>query len=374
MKILSFLSLILCSAIFSCEGINYTTHSWGYTDTLLRTQSIHILEIDPTYFDLKPVKALDSGLGRESVLSIARRHKAKAAINAGFFSIGKLLDGRACGTLKIDNWYALPFKPRGCIGWSKNLSDIHFDRLSATVECFYKSHSISITGLNKDRKEGEAIVFTPNFHRTTLTYPDGEEVIVRNNEITDIRSFCGSSNIPHDGFVLSLQKNHPLFGTFEIGEHLEYKVNIQTAGGYSDPEIWKNLDFIVGGTPLLIYNGINVDDFSFEQTLKTFISKRHARTAIGILPNNHVVFVVVDKPTPLDGMTICELQNFMSSIGCRYALNLDGGGSSTLVFEDTTKNTPHGDEDEDNGKKVIRRVSDAILVISKPQDDDHSNN
>ena len=106
-------------------------------------------------------------------------------------------------------------------------------------------------------------------------------------------------------------------------------------------------------------------EFSSELAIPTFITKRHARTAIGILPNGHWLFVVVDKINSLDGMTIKELTEFMYSMGCTYALNLDGGGSSTLVYEREVKNSPQGDEDEGNGLSPIRRVSDAMAIISK---------
>ncbi len=51
----------------------------------------------------------------------------------------------------------------------------------------------------------------------------------------------------------------------------------------------------------------------------------------------------------------------MKQEGCAYAINLDGGGSSTLWIEGKTINKTTGDEDLDNGLQVIRAVSDAII-------------
>lgn len=64
-------------------------------------------------------------------------------------------------------------------------------------------------------------------------------------------------------------------------------------------------------------------------------------------------------------MTMDELAGFMADPGCRKALNLDGGGSSTMVIEGKVTNVPFGDEDESPGKRVERRVSDAILIFEK---------
>ncbi len=60
-----------------------------------------------------------------------------------------------------------------------------------------------------------------------------------------------------------------------------------------------------------------------------------------------------------------ELAGLMADLGCVDALNLDGGGSSTMVFEGVLKNSPHGDEDEGAGQSMVRRVSDALIIVPK---------
>lgn len=343
----------IISLLFSSEGIDYLCiNSW--------IQSIHILEVDPSLYEIKPIKAVDNGIGRESVLSIAERYQAKAAVNGGFFSIGGVLDGKACGALKINNWYALPFKPRGCIGWSSKTQEPIFDRLMVSICCHCDLRSFILDGLNTVRKEGEAILFNSAFNRTTLTYPDGEDLIIRNNIVEEIVS--GSSLIPTDGYVLSIQRNHPLYGMISVGMNIAFDIQVESQ--ISSKE-WSDLDYIVGGTPLLIHHRNKIFDFEAELTRPVFITNRYARTAVGVLPSGHWIFVVVDKTGLFDGMTIYELADFMEKLGCINALNLDGGGSSTIIYDHVLKNSPHGDEDEDLNQKNIRRVSDAIVITAK---------
>ncbi len=344
--------------LFSAPGLEYT----HLED--LDHQSIHIVEIDPLQYEIKPIKALDNGIGRESVLSISTRYGALASINGGFFSIGGTFDGKACGALKIYDWYAFPLKPRACIGWTSNHPHPVMDRLlvSATVES--DLGSIVLDGLNRARKEGEIILFTPCFHRTTLTNPDGEEIVVVDGVIQAIVK-GGSTPIPGNGFVLSIQEKHSLMDRFAVGMPLAAITRISPLIGSVSPEDWSRLDYIVGGVPLLLYDGSKIVDFESEQTLSTFLSRRHSRTAIGILPNGNWIFVVVDKTDVFDGMTMYELSDLMVQLGCVHALNLDGGGSSTMVYEGAIKNSPHGDEDEGAGKSMVRRVSDAIVVVPK---------
>ena len=83
------------------------------------------------------------------------------------------------------------------------------------------------------------------------------------------------------------------------------------------------------------------------------------RTAIGILGENHYVFVVSDGRTPdSQGLSLYALAEFMRSLGVTTAYNLDGGGSSTLYFNGQVVNQP-----TTNGKKIQERsVSDIVCI------------
>lgn len=348
--------------LFSNDGLKYSSITISH---YLYNQYIHLIEIDPDLYEIKAVKAIDNGIGRESVISIANRYGAIAAINGGFFTIGTTLDGKACGALKIYDWYALPLKPRGCIGWSIQNKRPIFDRLLMSIECNYENRLFLIDGLNRSRETGEVVLFNSLFNKSTLTNLDGEELIIENDIITDIKRNKGSSIIPMSGYVISIQKEHPLFSHFQIGSLITFKLNIFSQANYTTSEEWEGCDYIVGGTPILIKDYTKILDFSSELTIPTFIREKHARTAVGVLPNGHWLFVVVDKVGMFDGMTMDELANFMSFLNCSDALNLDGGGSSTMVYDGEIKNSPHGDEEEGKGQRVVRRVSDAIIVIPK---------
>jgi len=83
------------------------------------------------------------------------------------------------------------------------------------------------------------------------------------------------------------------------------------------------------------------------------------RTAIGIIDELHYVLVVSDGRTKAsEGLTLYELAEFMQSLGTKVAYNLDGGGSSTMVFNGKIINNP-----TTNGKSIQERsVSDIVYV------------
>ena len=85
------------------------------------------------------------------------------------------------------------------------------------------------------------------------------------------------------------------------------------------------------------------------------------RTAIGTVAKNHYLFVVSDGRTSESaGLSLYELANFMKSLGATYVYNLDGGGSSTMVFQGEVVNNP-----TTNGNKISERAVSDILYIGK---------
>ena len=83
------------------------------------------------------------------------------------------------------------------------------------------------------------------------------------------------------------------------------------------------------------------------------------RTAIGIIDELHYVFVVSDGRTDESrGLSLFELAEFMASLDVEIAYNLDGGGSSTMVFNGKVINNPTS-----SGKSMKERsVSDIVYI------------
>lgn len=116
-------------------------------------------------------------------------------------------------------------------------------------------------------------------------------------------------------------------------------------------------DILVSG-PLLIHKG----ELTSPQRIP-FNLNRHPRTAIGINGKGHFLLVTVDgRHAEAAGMNMWELQALMQSLGCTDALNLDGGGSTTMYIRGKgIVNYPSDNRSFDHEGE--RRVSNAILVM-----------
>jgi exopolysaccharide biosynthesis protein len=90
-----------------------------------------------------------------------------------------------------------------------------------------------------------------------------------------------------------------------------------------------------------------------------FVTKRHPRTCL-CTNNESLLFIAIDgRSEEAEGMNLFEVQKFLQDIGCVDAINLDGGGSTTMwVKGKGVVNSP-------SDKTGERPVSDALIIITK---------
>ncbi len=322
--------------------------------------SLHIALVDPRFVAIEAETARGLAIGRQTVASIARREQALLAVNGGFFRIGGAYDGDPAGILKIgDHWLSEPRHARGALGWRDRGRDAVIGRVGMEWATTIAGRRYSVDGVNRQRGAAEVLLYTPAFSPSTLTPPGGVELIVDGTGYVAAVSSQGNAPIPLSGFVVS-------FGSRREAEDLRETVGSRALVSYDfvtperdgpSSEDWERMDYIVGGTPILIRRGELVGDYSPEGVRTDFVEGRHPRTAVGIRRDGKWVLVVADgrRPDFSIGMTLPELAELMLSLGCVEALNLDGGGSSTFYLHGQVLNLPSDLTGE-------RPVSDAILV------------
>jgi exopolysaccharide biosynthesis protein len=348
-------------------GIEYgqTTSGHASKDELTGPWFINVLRIDLKRASLKIVHALDEGVGLETVSSLAARYRAPAATNGGYFRISGTYRGEPIGLLVLDrSLISEPHNERADFGLidSGDKTDVIFGHLRFTGEISVGSAQHSVQGLNRPLSPDELIVFTPRFHRTTLTNPDGIEVVVRKNRVNTFNDLKGSSEIPSDGYVISAVgsardwvKTHVRKGA-RIS--FSWQLNAIEPGDNAD---WMRAYSMLGGGPQLIKSGKIAITDKQEKMTPGFATDRHPRTAIAKLESGQVLLVTVDgrQPGVSAGMTLEMLAEVLLEFGAIDAMNLDGGGSTTMVIHNRIVNRPSDQTGE-------RPVSDAILVFPKP--------
>ena len=332
--------------------------------------AVHLLKLDPDRVRIDSALSHARVMEAEPVEAIARREQAIAAINAGFFNIN---NGEPTGVLKIAGELVSDSSlMRGIVAivtGEAGRQALHFDQasvrmaLSTVIEG--REMTREIDGVDTTRARGRLMLYTPSYHPDTDTAPRGIEWVLAGSplQVTEIRRDAGRTPIPRGGAVLSyggLDPPEPL-SWLEAGSPVRLAAHWQTAHD-RDSTIVERAEHIVNGAGLLRRDGRTPDNWHTTERLEreTFTDVRHPRTLIGVDRHGAVWLGAIDgrQPDYSVGMTFADLLRLCERLDLRDALNLDGGGSTTMVVKGTIVNRP-------SDVSGPRPVSDAIVVKSK---------
>jgi len=304
----------------------------------------------------------------ETVPDMAARANALAAINAGFFVVK---NGDPAGVLEVrDELVSDTPLTRGAVGIIRRPGTplaLVFDRLSAAVTLRYTidggAISQDIDGIDTTRARGKLMLYTPRFGPDSDMADTGVEWQLAGSplRVLERRPNAGRTLIPADGVVLSFGGTVLPTGLERLdkGQEVAIEPHFRTLLG-TLPDQWIDAQDIVGGAGLLIFRGRMMTDWTDEQLRAGFNTERHPRTMIGTSKNSTIWLVTIDGRTPAIslGMSFTEMQHLAKELNLVNALNLDGGGSTTMVVKGTIVNHP-------SDAAGPRKVSDALVVTAR---------
>lgn len=294
-----------------------------------RPVRINVVEVDMKLakdLELTPALSSDSTLkSRRTITTIAKNNNAIVALNGTYF---KPQTGVPLGTLMINQkMYTGPIYDRVAMGIFDDSFDIARIQLDATVKGSGKT--IKVNNINQPRMlSTHVLVYTPEWGKYSPAAPKyGVGLQVIDNKIT--KASANAIEIPENGYVISGPKSI----LYNLLDKKDVDLSIKT-----NPD-WDGVKHIISGGPYLVKNGEVFVDMT-AQRLQA-IGGRNPRSAIGYTKDNNFIFVAVDgREGSSIGMTLMELANFMQSIGCVGAINLDGGGSTVMYVNGRVVNKP----------------------------------
>jgi hypothetical protein len=183
--------------------------------------------------------------------------------------------------------------------------------------------ALELSGVNTFRLPADGIgLFTPLWGEYTRAESvagaeETAEVTIVNGIVADVSDNVGSGAIDEDTLVL-------VGGDAGAKALLDLEVGEQVDVRYAPRSDVGEIAAAVGGSHVLVRDGVPQ---SFTDAAV------HPRTAVGISEDGSEVFLVVvdGRQAHARGMSLTELGEFMHGLGAHEALNVDGGGSSTLV-------------------------------------------
>jgi hypothetical protein len=364
------------SAVEVAPGVQWTT--------IVREagpQRINVLELDPAVVG----GVLSNGriARRERVSTMARRSGAMAGVNGGYFGPsgdpvgvlaidGQLLsepvDGRSALLVDAGRATVAPLRFRGAVTINGVMRLIDgLDRTRGLVPaCGGRGGDLPTVRPNAAltcTDASELVLLSPSYGARPPR-EGGVEAVLRDGMVARVRG-PGTGPVPRDGLLLTGTGDAARFLRNAALPRSRAEVELRlTASG--QPWDLAQQTLMVGGGPRLLRGGrvtvtAKAEGFAPPQApafFGTFVAARQPRTLAGVRTDGTVLLVTVDgrRPGWSAGMTLREAARLMRSLGAHDALNLDGGGSSTMTVRGEVVNRPSDRAGE-------RAVSDGVYAL-----------
>lgn len=331
--------------------------------------AVSLLRLDPAKVRLASALSNDEVLDTEPVADIAARHHALAAVNGGFFN---RTNGEPLGLLKVEGELVSDSTAiKGAViirGPADGPPPVVFDQLAAKMTMTFtadgRTWTVPIDGVDTTRERGRLMLYTPSYHADTDTAPTGTEWVLDGRPLTvvAVRPGVGRSPIPRTGAVLSFGGTTlpAALGVLANDVVVTLSTGWRSVNGLPASLLDAATD-VVGGAGLLRRAGVAASDWKAEGlAADSFTSVRNPRTIVGADAHGQIWLAAVDgrEPEYSIGMNFADLERLCDRLQMTDALNLDGGGSTTMVARGVVVNRP-------SDPAGPRPVGDALIVTSR---------
>lgn len=324
---------------------------------------VRVLTIDPKKRATIDIATAGPAIGSyQQTSDIAKAHSALAAIN-GDFSIDP---GRPLHPLAEDGTLRQLGLQNGAsfaISQDEQHEYIDTQKVNVNGRNLTKGRNFNVTGWNTGDPMGNQIVaYTPYGGGAEHPHPGTCSVKLRPSaklhwgkrgvgvyrDYRVAKQGCGAAVSTTRGTVV-LSSRTSGTGASQL-RRMKKRQLIRLTWSFG----WAGVMDSVGGMPMLVKKGKNVAPGS----CSSYFCSRNPRTAIGVKKDGTILLVVVDGRSHSSvGMTLNAFGSYMVSLGAEYAVNLDGGGGSTMwTRADGVVNDPSDYSGE-------RRVTNAVLVL-----------
>ncbi|MFA3782207.1 phosphodiester glycosidase family protein [Melioribacteraceae bacterium 4301-Me] len=350
-------------------------HIFDKKDTL----SIHVvsLNLKNNSYTVVAVKGNDTLLGRETTSSMVKRinrnHKVIAAINSDFFKIkyggepenNLVINGEfAKGTKITDSDYDTFDNVHYQFAITKNNKPF-IERFQFEGKIITKSGmEFKINRVNSQTDSNTITLYNHYQGYATPSNNKWKNLEIRLTKLTTNGDtlLCKVTGNWHFGNTKINRNNYILSTNFKMAD----KVNSVIHHGDTLQILLKLIPDLgkiftaTGGWGRIVYNGKNVADSTdiFEGTFPKFSVTKHPRTGIGFSKDSTTIylFTVDGRQESSSGVSLKQFADIMIKEGVYQGLNLDGGGSTTMVINNKVVNKP-----SDKGGERPVGVSIAII-------------
>lgn len=362
------------ASTLAAENTSRTNRAFSYTNDKIPEGpwSVHLVKIDRQNPDYElhttlgagqitgmttlteQVKALPPALGRPM-----------AAINGDFYLTSpRAYNGDPQGLQILDGELVSgPVADYPCF-WIDAQGRPQTGIVQPVFRVTWKHGTTTVFGLNEERHDDGATLYTPRMGPSTGTKNGGREIILEaaDTSVTNaflplrpgvkvrakVRAIRDAGDTPLTPGIMVISLGPRLLvdaPVVDVGDIIELSTS-------TVPDL-EGCQTALGGGPRLVMDGKPVGGWRNPH-------QRHPRTALG-WNKDHLWLMLVDgrQPGLSVGMSFTEMADYFIKLGCTHALNLDGGGSASMWLLGQTVSSPS------EGKE--RPVANGLVLIKKPK-------
>jgi exopolysaccharide biosynthesis protein len=324
--------------------------------TLDFTVTSLLVDLRQPSVSMRPIWSSPSGMfGTSTLKTMAQQWQAAAAINGGFFNRDRKLP---VGPIKYNNqWMAGPVLQRGVVAWNDDGS-ILMDRLVFSEELTTSNQdTIKLSHLNSGYVQQGVARYTANWGESYTTLTDNEVLIVVTGDrvTSQYQATKAGENkvaIPRNGYLLVARKSAAVAAQLTAGTQLRGRTIL-------NPTEFSSYAHLIGAGPLLLKNGKPVLDPNLEKFRPPFDTQGAARSAIATTGEpGEVILATIEASAAGKLPSLNQTAKILQQLGAVDALNLDGGGSTSLYLGGNVLNRP---------PERIAPIHNGIGVFIKPE-------
>lgn len=285
-----------------------------------------------------------------------------AGINADFFSFQSTI---TVGNQVTDGEWVMGVSSRRSHVLVDFDGNVEFGRVSFSGNIrFSDGNSAPITGVNRHRANDQAMFYNKNYGcdrfrsdstgvEFALKLAKGERWSAGNYHRLIVKSRNSYvDNLCDFDALLSVGVNHESYSVYANKQIYD---TLSVFLGFDDNSI-KNIAQVVGGGGMILRNGkdVTTENIEVERIGEAFLQNRHPRTLVARDESGETIWLItVDgRQEASVGMNFPEMASFLLDLGASDAVNLDGGGSTTMVVNHKVANRPS----DPTGERAVANV------------------
>lgn len=230
---------------------------------------------------------------------------------------------------------------------------------------FREKQQVVVAELTRDLQSRYklAIAYSDTLLKKTSQFAEESDALVAlNGGFFDVQKGGSVAYLESDGKVIAKTRlpkekwaktDSLLNGAIILDNSGSLKLEIAKPANYYEQSEAESWVMVAGPMLLLEGKGLPLENSSFVKT-------KHPRSCLCITSAKNILFIAIDgRSASASGMSLTEVQQFLLRLDCRDAINLDGGGSTTLWINDGTKKQIVNHPSDKAGE---RRVANILLI------------